>query len=52
MTIVCTKEQKKWFIYQADTKLFCPFMADEQVDCCNDCKRCIETNIHWEITKK
>lgn len=52
MTIICTEEQKKSFIYQADSKIFCPFMNDDMVDCCNDCKQCIENNIHWEITNE
>lgn len=52
MTIVCTKEQKRSFIYQAESKTFCPFMADGMIDCCNDCKSCIEKNVNWEITNE
>lgn len=52
MKIVCTKKQKKWFIWYAERRKFCPFIGfigSETDVCCNNCKVCIENNIDWDI---
>lgn len=57
MKIICTEAEKKVFIDCVNHTWYCPFFYNEKGNCVNcadedrdnDCTKCCESNIIWEI---
>ena len=51
MKIICTTEEKKSMLITIDTSFACPFVEEECPEFEN-CKKCAEQLIEWEIIDK
>jgi len=51
ITIKCTKSEKADLVNILERANYCVIAADCSQAGTTDCKKCIETNINWEIIK-